>query len=61
MNFIIFDRWGNKVFETNNNSIGWDGRYRGQAMNAGTYIYYLTALLNDGNTYTKKGNVELIR
>jgi gliding motility-associated-like protein len=61
MNFIIFDRWGNKVFETNNNSIGWDGRYKGQPMNTGTYVYYITALLNDGTKFMKKGNVELVR
>ncbi len=59
--FKVFDRWGNKVFETNDKNTGWDGRCRGQAMNSGSYVYYITATLYDGTTQTKKGNVALVR
>jgi len=59
--FEIFDRWGNKVFETNSESIGWDGTYRGKPMNTGTYVYYLNATLFNGSTVEKKGNVTLVR
>ncbi|HSY75388.1 MAG TPA: gliding motility-associated C-terminal domain-containing protein, partial [Bacteroidia bacterium] len=61
LDFIVFDRWGNKIFETNNQSVPWDGRYRGEPMNTGTYVYYLNATLYDGTTVTKKGNVTLVR
>jgi len=61
MQFEIFDRWGNKVFETTDKSIPWNGQCRGEAMNTGTYIYYLSATLYDGSTQTKKGNVALVR
>jgi len=61
MQFDVFDRWGNKVFETTNQNIPWDGRYRGEPMNTGTYEYYLTATMYDGTTQTKKGNVTLVR
>jgi gliding motility-associated-like protein len=62
INFSIFDRWGNKVFETTdplNNC--WDGKYKGQIMNTGIFVYYLNAVLTNGSTVTKKGNITLVR
>jgi len=61
MQFEIFDRWGNKVFETTDKSIPWNGVFNGQAANTGSYVYYLSATLYDGTTQTKKGNVALVR
>jgi gliding motility-associated-like protein len=61
MDFIIFDRWGNKVFESESQSVGWDGRDKGQPMNTGTYSFVLTGTLYDGSTIEKKGSVELVR
>jgi gliding motility-associated-like protein len=61
MDFIIFDRWGNKVFESQNLNTGWDGTYKGQPMNTDTYIWYLDATLQDGISIEKKGNVTLVR
>ena len=37
----IFDRWGNKIFETNNYLESWNGRFRDQLLDAGTYAYKL--------------------
>jgi gliding motility-associated-like protein len=61
MDFIIYDRWGNKVFETQDPKVGWDGKYNGQPMNTGTFVYYLQALTNDNKLTTKKGNITLVR
>jgi len=61
MDFIVYDRWGNKMFESNNPSIGWDGTYKGQPMNTGTYVYLLNAEMYNGTNYSKKGNVALVR
>jgi len=61
MDFMIFDRWGNKVFESENTNNGWNGEFKGQPMNTGTYIYSLIAVLYDGSTVEKKGNVTLVR
>jgi len=61
MDFVIFDRWGNKVFESKNISYGWDGTYKGKVMNTATFVYYLNATLFDGTVVQKKGNVTLVR
>ncbi|HTB07839.1 MAG TPA: SBBP repeat-containing protein [Bacteroidia bacterium] len=61
MDFKIFDRWGNKVFESADKNIPWDGTFKGQPMNTDTFVYYLDATTYDGKTITKKGNVALIR
>ncbi len=61
MNFLIYDRWGNKVFESHNPSYGWDGNYKGQPMNTGTYAYYFSALMQDGTVMEKHGSITLVR
>ncbi len=61
LQFEIFDRWGNKVFETTDKNIPWNGMFNGKAANTGAYMYYLSATLYDGTTQTKKGNVALVR
>jgi gliding motility-associated-like protein len=58
--FIIYNRWGEKVFETNNASICWDGNYKGSPAGEGNYVYYIRAKTNCGDVL-KKGNVLLIR
>jgi gliding motility-associated-like protein len=61
MQFDLFDRWGEKVFESENQSNGWDGTYKGEPMTTGTYVWYLKATLNDGSVIDKKGSVALVR
>ncbi|HTA82950.1 MAG TPA: gliding motility-associated C-terminal domain-containing protein [Bacteroidia bacterium] len=64
MDFIVFDRWGNKIFESNepnDPSKGWDGKFNGLPMDAGTYVYYLTGQTIYNNSFTQKGNVTLVR
>jgi gliding motility-associated-like protein len=61
MDFVIYDRWGNKVFESTNISYGWDGTYKGQPENTATFAYYLHAILFNGSAEDKHGNVSLVR
>lgn len=58
---VIYDRWGELVFETNNQSVGWDGYFRGELLNPDVYGYYLECTCGDGETFFKKGNITLIR
>lgn len=59
--FRIFDRWGNKVFDTKNIDEGWDGKYNGTAQPFGVYVYEIEAVTSAGTTFRKHGNVTLIR
>ncbi|HRI26714.1 MAG TPA: gliding motility-associated C-terminal domain-containing protein [Chitinophagales bacterium] len=59
--FVVYNRWGNKVFETNNINEGWNGKYKGSLQEVGTYVYYATAISKDGVEYTQKGNTLLMR
>ncbi len=61
MDFCVFDRWGNKVFESQNQDEGWDGSYKGKPMNMGTYVWFLKATMQDGASIEKNGNVTLVR
>lgn len=61
MTFQIFDRWGEKVFESTDKGFGWDGNYKGHAAETGIYVYQLKATLVTGVEIVKKGDVAIIR
>jgi gliding motility-associated-like protein len=61
MRFIIWNRWGQKVFETSNRRTGWDGRYKGVLQPMEVYAYTLEVEFTDGTRTTKKGDITLIR
>jgi gliding motility-associated-like protein len=61
LEFKVYDRWGNMVFETTDPSKGWDGKYNGQPMNSGVYDYTLVALQLSGKATDQKGSITLIR
>jgi gliding motility-associated-like protein len=61
MQFIIWNRWGQKVFETNNRFQGWDGKVKGVIQPMDVYVYTLSAEFFDGTKTTKKGDITLIR
>ena len=59
MQFSIFDRWGFKIFETNNQLKGWDGKINGRKVPAGTYVYKLSYLEANNEIKEKTGLVYL--
>lgn len=61
LTFMVFNRWGEKVFETNDQRIGWDGTYKGSEVNTGVFVYRLEGKTYDGKGFSLKGNVTLIR
>jgi gliding motility-associated-like protein len=61
MRFIIWNRWGQKVFETGNRLEGWDGKVKGQVQPMDVYAYTLDVEFFDGTKTTKKGDITLIR
>jgi len=61
MYLAIYDRWGEKVFESKDKSIGWNGMYKNELLEPDVYGYYLTIKCVNGEEYFKKGNISLIR
>ncbi len=61
LNFVVYDRFGEKVFESSNINDGWDGTFHGKDMNTGIYVWYVNADFYDGTTQTLKGDVSLVR
>jgi len=59
--FVIYDRWGEKVFETSDMTQGWDGSYKGKPCDPGVFDYYMRAVCIDDKEFIKKGNITLIR
>ncbi len=59
--FAIYNRWGEKVFETTDKNIGWDGTREGAALAPDVYVYYLEGGCLDEQEFELKGNISLIR
>ena len=61
MQFWIFDRWGNNVFETTNINEGWDGTYNDTDTQNAVFTYQLQVTCIDGQYYETKGNITLLK
>lgn len=58
---LIYNRFGQKVFESNSASIGWNGKYRDIAQAPATYIYYCSYKFFNKPATTQKGYCILLR
>jgi len=59
---VIFNRWGQKMYEFNGAKAAWDGvTNEGQKATDGTYFYFIKATGFDGKEYEKNGSVGLFR
>jgi gliding motility-associated-like protein len=61
MKLVIYNQYGQKVFESRDQHTGWDGTMNGRMQPVGVYVYYLEATLQDGKKVNKKGSITLIR
>lgn len=59
--WFIYDRWGEKVFETTDPKQGWDGTYKGKQLDPAVFVYYLKVTCFSGDEITQKGNVAIIK
>jgi len=59
--FRIFNKWGKKVFETNNMNLGWDGKVNGVLQPMDTYIWTIEAIDKNGVLISKTGALTLLR
>jgi gliding motility-associated-like protein len=59
---IIFNRWGQQIFESNNPEKCWDGKYEGKYTEPGVYVYLIEyKSIYESQKVLKKGIVSLIR
>ena len=62
LEFKIYNRWGELVFETTDITQGWDGTYKGELQNVEVFIYTITVeYYENGGTGNKTGNITLMR
>lgn len=64
--FLIFDRWGNLVYEAynflpNNPTFGWNGTFEGRLMDPAVFVWWVDVLLENGKEQRLKGDVLLLR
>ena len=58
---MIFNRWGELLFESFDINRGWDGYYLGQLCQQDVYVWKIEVTYTDGSTETKVGDLTLIR
>lgn len=61
LDFSIYNRWGQRVFQTTDLRGYWDGTFKGEPQDLGVYVFYVKVLNRDGDKITRKGNVTLLR
>ncbi|MCS6935436.1 MAG: PKD domain-containing protein [Chitinophagales bacterium] len=61
VDFSVYNRWGQKVFQTNDITSGWDGTFSGRPADMGVYVWQITLRTGDDKTLSYKGNVTLLR
>lgn len=61
MTMTVYNGWGEPIFTSEDQSIGWDGTHKGKDQPVGVYVYVVKALTETGAEYNKSGKVTLIR
>lgn len=59
--FQIYNRWGEKVFESKQPNLGWDGNYQGQPALPGVYVYLLEMVDSRNRRISQRGTIQLLR
>lgn len=61
MDWRIYNRWGQLVFQTSNRKQGWDGTFKGALQPMDVYTYTLDVEFTDGKKLRKTGDITLLR
>jgi gliding motility-associated-like protein len=59
--FRVFDQWGEKVFETTEPEVGWDGTVNGKSARMDTYVYFIRYQNEFFQFKEQRGTLTLIR
>ncbi|MEN8958335.1 MAG: M43 family zinc metalloprotease [Flavobacteriales bacterium] len=58
---MVYNRWGNLIFNSTSKDVGWDGSYKGQPVNKGAFVYFVKGTFVDGSEFEQKGTVTVIK
>ena len=58
---LIYNRWGELIFRTDDIHQGWDGTQNGKEVNSGVYVYKIDLVTEEENTLHLNGSVTLVR
>ncbi len=58
---LIYNKWGELLFESDNQQTGWNGYYQGKLMPTDVYVYRLELIFSDGREAVRIGDVTLVR
>lgn len=61
LHLAVYDRWGERLFESNEVNNGWDGSFRGRKMDTGVFAYTLSLGFRNGETARLAGSFLLVR
>ena len=61
MNWTIYNEWGNVIFNSTDQSIGWDATYKGKIQTATRYVYTLKGRTVMNGIIDIKGEVTIVR
>jgi gliding motility-associated-like protein len=60
LDFKVFDRWGELMFETQDQNIGWNGFFKGMKVDPAVFVYYLRTVCEGGEIYFEEGNITVL-
>jgi len=60
-NLSIYNRYGEEIFRTENFDGEWNGTYKGENVEIGSYIWVINAITKDNEKIQRKGNITIIR
>jgi len=58
---LIFDRWGEVIYESHDLDFGWDGTYKGAVVQDGVYVYKIKGLGKDAIKYELTGHISVLK
>jgi gliding motility-associated-like protein len=58
---LIYNRWGQQVFQSSDVKVGWNGYYKGVKADNGVYFYSIKITFPTGETKIEQGDLTLIR
>ncbi len=58
--FQIYNRWGQLLYESIDANEGWDGKYKGNLVPGGVYVYLLNYQNSEGENISLRGTVTVV-